>query len=694
MNGTFSLTGDPELDACLPTMPRVLPEIMWIPLSSRLVLASGSLDATLVPSRIGDTSLFDLMSLLDGNSTLAEVIEGSGSDAEERRKYVRMLFSAGLLEEASDSSFKDIAAFHALAMDQTRLHNDRTASLCHSRRPVLLCAAPPLLANALADAGLNLSTDTRAHNLAFQLLVLNPDATPYRPDLVFQNDVPRLPLRLHGSFIDIGPWLPPKSGCQLRDLQGQIDSYAGEVPVCADDQRLLYVLAAHAVYLVVAGLSPIIMASTAQRIRLDYGGPLTEELPVSTVLSDMTVGVTLRLASRLASRARSAMPSLRHVGCKAHEVHYAPRNIHAALEIQEAGQDPVSILPSLESTNSARLLRILSAAFGYGEEGGKLRRRCPTGGNLGSPEPLLWTVADGWMRVYRYLPVIGQLESVGNARIDAQAKSQIGVVCLGNHEKAARKYGDFGRTLIHLDGGVARGVFLDAAMGEGFHCLLGLDFLDTYPSLSKLLDARNSYYTTLWGATLALPSGMAYLSPRRRRIRHQLPLLLAMRRAQRQFDGAGTSPEHFVRLVRKARPSEVRTSEAELLPEVKVVLRVREGCAVRWFYLHSDNRLEHIAGACGGQELFLQREFDKAPFALFFLVSLAPLLERHGEGVLDSLLLLCGQWVGNLWLSLGSEGLGGCPCGAAVESDVQASLSEFFKRDSLLFSFVAGALLR
>ncbi|NLC60681.1 MAG: hypothetical protein GX761_05285 [Gammaproteobacteria bacterium] len=131
-----------------------------------------------------------------------------------------------------------------------------------------------------------------------------------------------------------------------------------------------------------------------------------------------------------------------------------------------------------------------------------------------------------------------------------------------------------------------------------------------------------------------------------------------------------------------------------MLQHLKAVVRVREGNVDHWFDLRPDGSLVDLPASHGGPELFLQRELDKAPLALFFLASLATLIDQHGVDAMDSLLLLSGQWVCNLWLSLDEVGLGGCPCGAGVESDLQAALPDSYARDSLLFSFVAGARLQ
>lgn len=693
MSRSIALTGDPELDASIPIWPRVLPEISWVPLSPTKVLAAGSLGATLLPSRLGETSLLDLLSRLDGRSTLAALIGGDDKRHEDHRRYLRLLFRAGLIEETCDTP-STASSFHALTMDQTRVHRDRREALHSSQRPILVAGAAPALIRALKATGLRICHEEDVPEIALQLLVLDPDGVP-RNAAWSHRSLPVLPVRIHGGVLDIGPWLAPRGGCSLADLQRHIarEAVAAD-PSAPVDPPLLDALCAHTVSLIVARASPITIASTLYRVRVTAEGPVSERIAVSSLLNALH-DAPQALKARLTARAEGAMPALRHVGTKSHESHHAPRNLLAALEIQESGLDPLSVLPGLGAHASARIGRLLASTFGYTQTAdAKPRRNCPTGGNLGSPEPLLWVAADGLFQVYRYLPLPRQLECVARAPANSRGRPEAGVICLGNREKMSRKYGKFADTLVRLDGGVARAFFTQAANAEGIRLSPISEFKIIHPSLTELVCARDYYYTPLWGFQLALGSPLAAFRPWKLYARHHFLHALAARRSQRVFEAAGVSAERYARAVVATRPAAWRGLEMSLLAEIKPVLRVRSDGRQRLYRIHGDARLEALSAAFDGPEMFLQRSLDQAPFALFFVASLAPLLQRHGEAALDALLLLAGEWVGKLWLSLADLGLGGCACGAAVEGDLQGRLPPPYADDDLLVSIVSGRVSR
>lgn len=683
-----ALTGDPELDAAVPQYPRVLPEISWIPLSPTKVLAAGSLNATLLPSRLGATTLLGLLERLNGANALAELIDEGNERHDEHRRYFRLLFRAGLLEDALGVGSAE-PSFHPLAMDQTRQHRNRVEAIVASQRPVLVLGASGSALDAFRAAGINVDQDNRTTEFAFQVVMLEPSGD-LAPGVELDPKLPALPVRMHGNAVDIGPWLVSRGGCALSDLQRYTASNAPvHREVVSNDIPLLEALSAHTISLIVAGTSPIVIASTLYRISVTAIGPVTERIPVSPLAYTLTEA-TESLKQRLEARAESAMPTLRHVGTKSHEAHHSPRNLLASLEIQEGGVEPISVLPGLGSHASASIMRILAAAFGYTRSHtGQLRRNCPSGGNLGSPEPLVWLAEQRRVRVYRYLAITGQLECVLESFRTADGPPEVGIICLGNKEKMSRKYGRFSDTLVQLDGGVARAFLVAAAQAEGISMALEPPG-HTPPEIAALVRDRSFHYKPLWSVRVHRASRAGMLNPMHALTRRRLAKAVSVRRAIRTFQSLGTTPKRYAQEAIRWRPGGTSELERELSGSLDPILRVRSNGKQGFYRIGQDGSLEKVASRAGGPELFLQRSLDQAPFALFFLASLAPIVGRHGEKGLDAILLLAGQWVGKLWLELGGLGLGGCPCGAAVESDLLEVLPPSYDGKSLLFSFVAG----
>jgi len=685
---TDALTGDPELDVAVPHWPRVLPEITWISLSATKVLAAGSLNAALLPSKLGDTSLLSLLRRLNGKNTLGDLIGAREPEQQNIRRLLRLLYQIGLLEDGSDPNMPEGSTFYALTMDQTRLHSSRKDALASSQRPVWTFGVQPTILKTLKQIGVNCNNRISWMLPAFQLLMLDYEGKPISKEELLP-DVPVLPIRLHGDSVDIGPWLPIQGGCTLSDLQ---DHIAQEESSCVGvrDTELLEALCAHTISLILAGATPVVMTSTLYRISLDDNGPCTESIAVSNLVNQLPDAAPA-LRERLLDRAKSTMPALRHVGTKSYEVHYAPRNLMAAFEIQESGFDPVTTLRGVSPEMSSRIMSLLSSVFGcIILDTGQYRRNCPTGGNLGSPEPLVWVVAMGFLRIYRYLPLSDQLECVLQTSIESTIAGEIGLLCLGNKEKMCRKYGPLGVTLVHLDGGFAKAFLQASADVEGLH-LQNLNPETEIPApLRQLVDERRYHYVTLWGGKLQLSPDWRVMTPDKIARRAQFSNIVKTRRSMRIFDQAGVTPERYAKLIHVARSEIWPDFEKVLASFITPILRVREKEDQHFYVIDDNGLLHHLCSENKIPELFLQRSLDRAPLALFLIADLLPVLKSRQERGLDMLISICGQWLGGLWLSITSNGLGGCPCGAAVEIDLQAVLPSIYQNHSIIASFVAG----
>jgi len=688
MSTTIPLTGDVELDAMVPHRPRVLPEITWVPLSATKVLAAGSLNATILPSRQGGTSLFTVLHKLDGNYGVDDLIGGPHQTQQETRRFLRLLFQAGLIEDGSDCAIPERSGFYALTMDQTRLHRNRKDALASSQRAIRMIGVSPSMLKMFRQVGINCDDASSSALPAFQILMLNPDGYPMGEDCVIDS-APVLPVRLHGDAIDIGPWLSPKAGCALADLQVHIVQEASNRAVTGNVE-LLEALCVHSITLLLAGTSPFVMASTLYRVHCSDAGPHCESIPISR-LANQLPNATAVLRKKLLDRAESAMPAMRYVGTKSYEAHYLPRNLMAAFEIQESGYKPVATLPGALAKASSRILSLLSSTFGCKLlDSGQIHRNCPSGGNLGSPEPLLWCNTAGILYVYRYIPLLNQMECVLKTEAGSETIDEAGILCLGNQEKMQRKYGRFGETLACLDGGVARAFFETAAKVECINLLPLLPELETPATVNQLVADRQHYYTQLWAFRLQPSPEWRVKMPGKLVERIRFSEVIKTRRSVRNFSHAGVTLERYARLVHASRSGVLQEVGKLFVSCIRPILRVRKAGRQDFYLMDDDGELHPLCSGNDIPELFLQKNLDNAPFALFLTADLFSFLEHRCEKELGALIVICGQWLGTLWLSLSSSGLGGCPCGAAVEMDLQAVLPPHYRNYSLLASFVSG----
>lgn len=690
MNAAFSLTGDPELDAAVPQRPRVLPEIAWIPLSATRVLAAGSLDVVLLPSHLGGTSLIELLAMLDGSHSLHEIADGNAVASLERKRLMRLLHRAGLLEDGHRE--EGGSAYHALAMDQTRLHCNRARASAHGLRPVVCANLPDSLLHALQSAGLVVVESGVEGDPAFQLVLLDCNGRPANA-LAMIPGVPLLAIRFHGNAVDIGPWIQDEGGVTLDALGRHIASETSNGVPLAESRTLLEAFAAHALGLLVSGSAPMVLTSTLDRTVMECEGPIVERIPVAP-LCDRLQDTGDDLHDRLRARAESAMPAFRYVGSKAHEAHHSPRNLMAALEIQEAGKAPLTEVPGQALELSERVLALLSMSFGYVATEAGLRRLAPSGGNLGSPEPLLWVQHRGALQVLRYLPLEGKLERVLTCSCGGAGRASLGILCMGNREKMARKYGRFGETLTRLDAGVAWAFFHAAAQAQSILPRRLSDPGSVPEPVRDLIALRDHHYVALWAVELQPVTTWSTKLPFRQALaRRRHANALERRRAIRRFSGPGVTPPQFAKLVHAARMMRVAgTRPRSVSSDLIAIIRLRNAAegTQQLFRQGRDGTLHALDCPPVSPELFLQRSLDQAPYALFLLCDLDSALHSRRTQALDDLLLESGEWMGRLWLSLSAHGLGGCPCGAAVEVDLLDALPSGLGDMSLLASFVAG----
>lgn len=694
------LTGDPEIDATVPRYPKVLPEITWLTVSATRVMAMGGLTAPIYPARVKCLSLLEFVQQLDGRTALEDWLAAEGELLEARHYYLRNLFQAGLLEcgdgpeQPVRGAADGLSAFLARTLDQTRLNNRRDQALQLLHEPLAVQdLAPELVAN-LRELGMNLVHVDQARVGQFALLGIEPgqDQDTAVEAMLAQGCIV-IPVFFHGAAVDIGPILATQGGSRYADYRTHFLS----APALAEAPRraALAALAAQFVLLLGARTSPIQLSHTVLRISLDAGRPSVERLPLVREQA-LAVGLCPESQDRLARHARISVPSLRYVGTKAHEVHYSPKNLAVAREVPVAAEESAQVPAASRSVKTARLLAVIERAFGYRSvKKYGASRICPTGGNLGSPECLVLIKRGAEARVYRYIPVKNALEPVSlGLRLDAPVvQEEVSVICLGNREKTTRKYNEFGENLACIDSGVALAYFKASAEVTGLEFKLDEDGPQD-PVLAQVLDARSGHYRLMWSGRVreaGLGSRLGGYFGRRRALDRRIEA----RKAHRLYCATEVGLDRVEDLLVQAIPALPAGPRRQVLAPLTAVALVKTGGRYQVHALQAGApapRLERLPVAARDQVagLFMQTRLSDAPVQVFFLTPLHQVLAAHGPQGHDTSLSLAGEWVARLWLELAEHGLVGCPCGAAVESDLLAQLPPRFADHYNLFSFVFG----
>jgi hypothetical protein len=682
-----ALTGDPELDACVPRFPRVIPEITWVAVSDEKVIPAGTLDPLILPAQIGGTPLKVLLSRVDGQASLEDLLADGTHASTNQRDLLRLLFRLGMIEDGrvpADSS----TAFAALAMDQTRLHSDRVQAARASRRSLHLVGSAPSLRVALISAGINLHENSKCGLPAFQVVVLDCSGRP----CTSQNPIAGvrvLPVRFHGSSVDIGPWLPSASMDHIGTLQQHIGD-DGIRPVEPSTSDLLQAMCAHTLTMILGATTAIVMPSSLHRITWDDSGMRVERVPLSAHLGGPN-SLSEEVSQKLSDRAASAVPALQDVGTKAHESHHSRRNILTSLELQRGSIAACKRLPGHSRHSHKALLTALSMAFGYtAQPDGSNRRNCPSGGNIGSPEALVWVNTPGMLYVYRYLPLSNALEQVLGTRPAVGSPHTTGLICIGNKEKLCRKYGPLGHALVRLDAGVARAFFRASA------AILGIELREARlqrnapAEVCKLIADRSYHYDAPWEIVIQ-PADARIPQPALNTLQQRrFAAALAKRRSVRTFSRLPPDLAQFCVLASQSRPVATTAMEELLLHAIVPLVRAIDDGKQSVHVISQTGIPANVSSSTRPDELFLQRSLNQAPLALFLTVDMRAVLNIRSEYGLDGATLLCGEWMGRLWLGLDSHQLAGCPCGAAVETELQALLPPGFRHLSVLASFVAG----
>lgn len=678
------LSGDPEIDALVPDYPRLIPELTWFGLDRSRLLAVGTFSGAIVPRTIGQVDLVEFFSEVDGTRSVETLLRGAdGTRSEHRRVALLMLFSRGLVEAGvapmrADYSDADAAPFLARIMDQTRVWNDRNMARRQLTRPMSLINAPKKVAELLARSGIQIASDRTALAEVDMAVFFVDETTDYSTISACRTaGIPALLVSSTDDTLTVGPFL---LGRATTTLDACAEIHAAASPV-SNMSGLWPALVSNIVFLLHSRTAPMNLLN--QYIRYDAGdtGIKSRYAQVPRGGSSLALRAMGNLErERLERQTQLASLPARYSGYKAYEAHYSRRFIAAARQHPETADATAQSLS--QSTLPEALQRVLAETFGYRAlPNGELKRNCPTGGDLGSPEVILaeYNVEQTKISLYRYVSSTGRVDQISETTWEApsSAQSRYVIVALGNKGKVKYKYQWLGDNVVQLDAGVAAGYFSNAC-----RALLGrYPTIDLGVTLTPVVDEwvahRADTYIKTWQCEITKSSLKKTGVPGEYRFR-RFVRVSRRRRAIRQLGPGRLSIDSVVTYLEKAQPNRGFYNVQGVVNFLKPVVFVNDE-GDRTAYILRINGQQIIADPAASMvdngELICQHSLSGAPVKIFFLANLPGLLAEFGADGHDRALKYIGAWVGCLWLAIEADGLNGCPAGAVAESDVVGQIS-------------------
>lgn len=677
----FRLTGDSEIDSALPACPKLLDETIFYQMDSDSALISGGLRSFTLPLVLDGLDVKDILIKLNGKNLIECIAEGA--DCSEGSSFKQLLWALlhnGYIEEDASLGFattpEDTKSFLGIVRDQTRVHANRKEQLNSLLDNKIIVVGKcrksvgTLVEKLNFSVGEKVAFDDPNQVNSFYLRVVLGDA-PVDVD-AFKSKMTLYLSESDGS-VSVGPLVVNEYCAQPDNLILRSELFS----------ELFYSISAHYILMLCSGSLCASIVNNVIRFSMKDGSLESHErVPVPAVS---------RLANPITSEHHQDaldliswlyMPPIGLVGNKLHEMHYAPSNIQMARELPTSGG--VVLAPDRFRILDKHL-PLLNLVFGYEDSDGELgRRRCPTGGNLGSPECLVsYASNEGKLYLYFYAPEANCFEFVDERVIDPPVRESVVLHCLGNVQKTSKKYGRFGKNIVFLDAGVAKALLSRVVDKEE---LIGWNPGPDQHSewVEAKVAERTGLYERIWSAEI----DSSFFTYCKRDFYDDQIEALGKRFALRDYDSMPVPPVQIAKVVEDC--FDVQQLSIEGVDIYLVVGQDTDGIGVHKLQ-NEGNGPEFIQiSTVPGAQLVNQHELNRAPAKLFFLYDLEIQLQKHGKDHYFETLLSIGTWVGRLWFDLHKHNLGGCPAGASIECEIMDVIQP--KKDGVfnVFCFVLG----
>ncbi|WP_370948436.1 hypothetical protein AB5J62_12840 [Amycolatopsis sp. cg5] len=494
-----AVAGDPQFT--LPTRARKLPGLFEVPLAAGYVV-EGAASRQAFSGKASVTLLPDVLRLLDGNRTYAEIGETLGIREADVVTIVSLLYVRGLVEEGLDPEVPEepVPLWLARHIDASRVHRSGHKAWEELLSAKVAVVAPDELAaeltelleaNTITVIPVPVSRDARlgAGDVPEEatLVIGLTDEVP-TPGWLY--DLDRVVNERGGTWIraavlagrlELGPRFDARIGLELARWElGALADEDAEVTTDPAVRSTGLAILATEITNVVSRTGGSENLGAALRIDLRTGE--TTDLaaapgPIATFAPDGSPSHSLAITFDEMVR----FPPKDQAAPKGHLMHYVPAN--TAKQYDHKVYSPAARLPlppvtiaDLAGLATAeapveidRLVLAVRTAFGLqpgGADRGDLHvhRYHATGGNLGSPQAYLAIrevpgLPSGW---WSYDPFAHELAALGpfdEKSAQWLEKAAPGapalVISAGALSRVAAKYGPFAARVIHMDAGVS-----------------------------------------------------------------------------------------------------------------------------------------------------------------------------------------------------------------------------------------------
>jgi SagB-type dehydrogenase family enzyme len=519
-----SFATDPDLT--LPSHPRIVPELIFVPVGEDALMAVGAEAPQVFRGRSARGLLPRFLPLLDGHHTMTELIQGQrGLSPDDVMNLVSLLFSRGMLENgASDaeSGRSAVASFIGRHIDVSRQHTEVGAVMRLLAAAHVAVDGPTRLAKQLADdlAASGIGTvrvGTAAEEPGSLTVVVSVGSDPIPPSRSAPAPGAKtLFVRLGCTEAHIGPVLTEGLTACPECLTRVYPHPLGH----PDDIRAMFWMgtASLLAFLEFTQLPP---GLSLRGMRVQRFGP-------DGLVEDIRPAVRLPGCSRCGIEGEKWSPgdprmvawiyhsvtslaSREQLSPRDHQAHYLAEYSKLALEdkrlLWTASTEALGLAaarsgdtrltpPSVDEGPPRVTIQVLSDLLSRiaGQVGSEAhyRRLVPTGGNLGSV--LLYVIArevvglapgaylyDGHRSTLDFIRSVEDRQ-LGEALND-NALTDCIVVGAGAMAKCAEKYQAFAFRLIHLDAGVALAYAHLAARTLGLYVREYPDFSINLPGI-------------------------------------------------------------------------------------------------------------------------------------------------------------------------------------------------------------------
>ncbi|WP_215059620.1 nitroreductase family protein [Streptomyces sp. ISL-86] len=430
---------------------------------------------------------------------MAEVAEQAHVPVLHVEQVVALLYTCGLLEEgaADEDPLADTpsALFLSRNLDSTRVSRNTSEVLARMR-------GTHVAVSARGDIGVRLQAALLAAGFGRVDLCEQGDPDG-RPDLVVAvsgdsradlrtvggwcaaRGIPMLPAYLHGTSVDLGPYIDPSFTVSYDDVEHQCAAAeeAERLDRATDDPAMR----AMAIALVTNQATAIVgrVGSTVVLrglVRTDLEAWRQDLYVMAPVPAITDKGATLTKAGvplALAFETSVAFPPRKLLNPRDHQVHYKPGNVALQHEskrwpsartlvlptkgiLPQAPLEPAAP-PAVEQLDRAHLASLLMVAAGRkdaAESPRSVPRWAPTGGNLGSVtlHAVVRNVDGVPAGIWGYDAAAHRLarlpEPLDLAQLEGEDSPAV-IVLTGSLSRVASKYSTFAWRIVHLDAGVA-----------------------------------------------------------------------------------------------------------------------------------------------------------------------------------------------------------------------------------------------